>query len=104
MLQQVFTVLIGILGGISVGLQTPIANAMGQQIGSAAGSLIVHVSGAVISGVLVLMRSGENIQDMRQLPWWMFGVGAFGVILFLVIYSKCRTRTAYQPACYPALC
>jgi len=85
MLQQVITVLIGVLGGVSVGLQTPIANAIGQRLGSAGGSFIVHVSGAIISGVLLLMRGGENIQDMRNLPWWMFGVGVFGVVLFLTI-------------------
>ena len=85
MLQQLLTVLIGVLGGISVGLQTPIANAIGQRIGSAGGSFIVHISGAIISGILLLARGGENMQDVRQLPWWIFGVGVFGVILFLTI-------------------
>ncbi len=85
MLQQLLTLFIGILGGISVGLQTPIAGAIGQSLGSSAGSFIVHISGAVLSGLLLLARRGENIQEMRNVPWWTYGVGVFGVILFLTI-------------------
>lgn len=85
MLQQMITLLIGIFGGAMVGMQTPIANAIGQRIGSAGGSLVVHVSGAVISALLLIARGGESIQNIRSVPWWMFGVGIFGVVLFLTI-------------------
>ena len=83
--EQVLTILIGILGGIAVGVQTPIANAIGQRVGGTASSLVVHVSGAIASGLLLMMRGGENIHNLRTLPWWMFGVGIFGVVLYLTI-------------------
>lgn len=82
---QLLTILIGILGGISVGLQTPIANTIGQRLGGASGSLIIHVSGAIFSGILLVSRGGEMLKDWRTLPWWMYGVGIFGVVLFLTI-------------------
>ena len=34
-------------------------------------------------GVLLLARRGENIQDWRELPWYMLGSGVFGLILYL---------------------
>lgn len=61
MLSIVLTVLIGILGGIAVGMQGPIATQMGQRVGSAASSFVVHVSGAFLSGALLLIRGGETI-------------------------------------------
>jgi bacterial/archaeal transporter family-2 protein len=79
------TVLIGTLGGIAVGLQGPIATQMGKRIGSAASSLVVHVSGAILSGMLVLIRGGENIQNWRSLSWYMLGSGVFGLVLYLTI-------------------
>jgi bacterial/archaeal transporter family-2 protein len=83
--EQLLTILIGILGGIAVGVQTPIANSIGQRVGGTASSLVVHLSGAIASGLLLMMRGGENIQNLRTLPWWMFGVGIFGVVLYLTI-------------------
>ncbi len=85
MTQQLLTILIGLLGGASVGIQTPVANIIGQRLGTAASSFAIHASGAVLSGILLLARGGENIRDLRGLSWWMFGVGIFGVILFVTI-------------------
>ncbi len=85
MLSILVTVLIGILGGLCVGLQGPIATQMGRRVGSAASSLVVHVSGAIFSGLLVLFRGGENIQNWRSLSWYMLGSGFFGLVLYLTI-------------------
>lgn len=79
------TVLIGTLGGIAVGIQTPIANIIGQKVGSAASSVVVHVSGLVFSVIILLLYRGENIQNWRALPAWVYIVGLFGVILYLCI-------------------
>ncbi len=85
MLSLVLTILIGILGGISVGLQGPIASQMSQKIGSAASSFVVHVSGAFLSGMLLLARGGEQIKNWRSLSWYMLISGAFGLILYLTL-------------------
>ena len=79
------TVLIGILGGIAVGVQGPIASQMSQRIGSAASSFVVHVSGAILSGMLVLALGGENIRNWRTMSWYMFLSGGFGLILYLTL-------------------
>jgi len=85
MLSITLTVLIGILGGVAVGMQGPIASQMGQRVGSAASSFVVHVSGAILSGILLLARGGENVQNWRSLSWYMLGSGFFGVVLYLTI-------------------
>ena len=85
MANLVLTVLIGILGGIAVGVQGPIASQMSQRIGSAASSFVVHVSGAILSGMLVLALGGENIRNWRTMSWYMFLSGGFGLILYLTL-------------------
>jgi bacterial/archaeal transporter family-2 protein len=79
------TILIGILGGLSVGLQGPIATQMGRRVGSTASSLVVHVSGAILSALLLFFRGGEHIQNWRSLSWYMLGSGFFGLVLYLTI-------------------
>lgn len=85
MLSTLLTALIGTLGGICVGLQGPIATQMGRRVGSVSSSFIVHVSGAFLSGALLLLRGGEQIQNWRSLSWYMFCSGFFGVVLYLTI-------------------
>ncbi len=95
MLPTLVTILIGIIGGVAVGVQSPIANNVGQKVGGAAGSLIVHVSGALLSAVVLIVRGGENIRAIRSLQWWMFGVGFFGVVLYLtIVYTIPRIGVA----------
>ncbi|MGE5138640.1 MAG: DMT family transporter [Rudaea sp.] len=85
MLAILLTVVVGILGGLAVGMQGPIAGAISQRVGGTTSSLIVHVSGAVLSGLLLLARGGEQIGNWRSLSWYMWGAGFFGVVLYLTL-------------------
>lgn len=85
MFENIVTLLVGLIGGIGVGLQSPIAADMSQRVGGAASSLIVHVSGLIFSAVLLAARGGENIAAWRSLPWYAFISGAFGLILYLTL-------------------
>jgi bacterial/archaeal transporter family-2 protein len=78
-------ILIGLIGGAAVGIQSPIAGAMGQRVGGIAGSFIIHVSGAIFSGLFLFLRGGEKIKDWHTLPWYMLAAGIFGLILYLTI-------------------
>jgi transporter family-2 protein len=78
-------IIIGVIGGVAVGLQTPIAGAMGQRIGGTASSFVVHLSGMILSGVLLILRGGEKVRDWYTLPWYMLGAGFLGVVLFQTI-------------------
>ena len=85
MIEYLTIILIGLIGGIAVGIQSPIAGAMGQRIGGTASSFIVHLSGAILSGMLLFLRGGEKIRDWQTLPWYMLIAGIWGVILYLTI-------------------
>lgn len=80
-----WVILIGLLGGVAVGLQSPLAGSMGQRVGGTASSFIIHVSGAIFSGVLLFLRGGERIREWRTLPWYMLAAGIFGLILYQTI-------------------
>ena len=71
MIETIVIVATGLMGGVAVGTQAPIAGAMGQRIGGASSSLIVHLGGAVASLLLVMARRGELIDEWRTLPWYM---------------------------------
>jgi bacterial/archaeal transporter family-2 protein len=85
MLGIILVVLIGLIGGIAVGVQSPIAGAMGQRVGGTASSFIIHLSGMILSGLLLFFRGGEKIKDWHTLPWYMLGAGIFGLILYQTI-------------------
>jgi transporter family-2 protein len=79
------TILIGILGGLAVGTQASVAGEMSRRVGGTATSFIIHLSGAVLSGVLLLARGGEQLHNWRRLSWYMYGAGLFGVLLYLTL-------------------
>jgi len=79
------TVLIGLLGGVAVGTQAPIAGAMSQRVGGAASSLVIHVGGTIASALVLLARGGELIGHWRSLPWYMLGSGTLGIVLYLTL-------------------
>ena len=83
MIEIALVVVIGLMGGAAVGTQAPIAGAMGQRIGGASSSLIVHLGGVIASLALLIVRKGELIHEWRSLPWYMLGCGAFGLVLYL---------------------
>ena len=83
MIELALVAAIGLMGGAAVGTQAPIAGAMGQRIGGASSSLIVHLGGAVASLALLIVRKGELMHEWRSLPWYMLGCGAFGLVLYL---------------------
>ena len=85
MIEIVVTIFIGLIGGVAVGIQGPIVAEMSRRVGGAAGSFIVHASGAALAGVMLALRGGEQIQNWRSLSWYMLGSGALGVILYLTL-------------------
>jgi len=78
-------ILIGLIGGVAVGLQSPISGAMGQRIGPAASSFIIHLGGLIATTALLLARGGEKIRAWHTVPWYMLVAGVFGLVLFLTI-------------------
>lgn len=85
MIETAITILLGVLGGVAVGTQGSMAGEMSRRIGATATSFYIHLSGAFLSGLLLLARRGEQIQNWRKLAWYMYGAGAFGVLLYITL-------------------
>lgn len=85
MSDMALVIVVGLVGGVAVGLQSPIAGAMSQRIGGTASSVVIHASGLVFSLALLALRGGEQIRDWTKLPWYMLGAGIFGLVLYLTI-------------------
>ena len=83
MFEIAITILLGILGGVAVGTQASMAGEMSRRVGGSPTSFIVHLSGAILSGVLLVIRGGEQFHNWRKLSWYMWGAGVFGVVLYL---------------------
>ena len=85
MLEMLPTYVLGLLGGVAVGTQTPVVGLMSMRVGAATSSLIVHLGGALLSGLLLLFRGGEQVDAWRSLPWYMLCSGFVGLVLYLTV-------------------
>jgi bacterial/archaeal transporter family-2 protein len=77
--------LIGLAGGIAVGLQSPLASMMTQRIGVFESIFIVHIGGAVIALIPLLIYSGGKLNQWRTVPWYALLAGAFGLVVIAAV-------------------
>jgi transporter family-2 protein len=78
-------ILIGLAGGVAAGLQTPLVSLISQRLGILESAFIVHLSGAVISLIPLLLLGGGNLAQWRTLPWYALGTGVFGLTVIASI-------------------
>ena len=91
----ILAVIVGLLGGVAVALQGPLASLMSQHVGTMESVFIIHVGGALLAGVLLLAIGGGNLGAWRSVPWYALGAGVFGlVVLSAVSYTIPRIGTA----------
>ena len=81
----ILAVIIGLIGGIAVGLQGPLSSLMSQRIGTMGSVFIIHLGGAVIAGVLLLVLGAGNLGAWRRVPWYALVAGVFGVIVISAV-------------------
>lgn len=71
---------IGLIGGIAIGMQAPMAAIMGQKLGPFESVLVVHVGGAIAVGLVLLFFASGRWDQWQEVPWWAWFAGAMGVI------------------------
>jgi len=74
-------ILIGLIGGVAVGLQSPLASMITQRLGLFESVFIVHLGGAIIALIPLLIYSGGKLSEWRNLPWYALGAGIFGLVV-----------------------
>lgn len=74
-------ILIGLIGGVAVGLQSPLASMITQRLGLFESVFIVHIGGALIALIPLLMYGGGKLSAWRNVPWYALGAGIFGLVV-----------------------
>lgn len=78
-------ILIGLAGGVAVGLQSPMASMITQRLGIFESVFIVHVGGAVVALIPLLLHGGGKLGQWRSVPWYTLGAGIFGLVVIAAI-------------------
>jgi len=73
--------LVGLAGGVAVGLQGPMASMISQRLGIFESVFIVHVGGALIALLPLLLTSGGKLAQWKELPWYTLIAGCFGLVV-----------------------
>jgi transporter family-2 protein len=74
-------ILVGLIGGIAVGLQGPMASMISQRLGIFESVFIVHIGGALIALLPMLVNGGGKLAQWKELPWYTLVAGAFGLLV-----------------------
>ncbi|MBU2645850.1 DMT family transporter [bacterium] len=80
-----FAILFGLIAGSAVALQGPMISLIGQRMGTLESVFIIHLSGAVLSGIPLVVLRGGSLSTWRTLPWYVFFAGGFGMIIVATI-------------------
>lgn len=72
---------IGLIGGVAVGLQGPLASMLSQSMGPLESIFIVHLGGAIASLFPLVLLGGGKLADWRNVPWYTLGAGIFGLVV-----------------------
>jgi transporter family-2 protein len=78
-------ILIGLIGGIAVGIQSPLASLLTQRLGLFESVFIVHSGGALVALIPLIVYSGGKLSQWRSVPWYALGAGVFGLIVIAAI-------------------
>jgi len=76
-----FIIIIGLVGGVSISLQSPMASIISQRLGTLESVFIIHLSGALIALIPLIYFSGGKLNEWRTLPWYTLLAGGFGLIV-----------------------
>ena len=80
-----FIILIGLAGGVAVRLQSPMASMITQRLGTCESVFIIHIGGAVIALIPLLIYGGGKLSQWRSVPWYALGAGVFGLVVIAAI-------------------
>ena len=80
----ILIILVGLAGGIAVGLQSPMASMITQRLGLFESVFIIHVGGAIIALIPMLIY-GSRLSQWRSVPWYVLGAGIFGLVVIAAI-------------------
>lgn len=76
---------IGVIAGVTVGIQAPMASVIGEKLGFLESAFIIHLGGAIVALFLLITLRGGNLGNWREVPWYVYGAGGFGVLVISAV-------------------
>lgn len=74
-------VIVGLMGGMAVGLQAPLATIINQRLGVLESVFIVHLGGLLAVAIPLLVLGGGKLGLWQTVPWYALLAGLLGVII-----------------------
>lgn len=75
-----FIILVGLIGGMAIGVQSPMSSILSQRMGVLESIFIVHIGGA-IAVLFPMLANGSKLGQWRSVPWYTLGAGVFGLVV-----------------------
>lgn len=72
---------IGLVGGVAIGLQAPLASMIGQRLGVLESVFIVHLGGTIAAAVALLFLGSGRLGGWHAVPPYALLSGVLGVIV-----------------------
>lgn len=76
---------VAFLGGLAIGVQSPLASLMSQRVGSLESAFIVHLGGALLASVPLIVMGGGQLGRWREVPSYALWSGGLGLVLIAAI-------------------
>lgn len=74
-------IIVAVMGGIAVVLQSQFVGLLDQGVGSIESVFITYVSGAVLIGLIMLLLGGGNLGAWKSVPWYALTAGVVGLVI-----------------------
>ena len=88
-------ILVALAGGVAVALQGPLASMLSQRLGILESIFIIHVGGALLTLIPLVLIGGGRLGQWRSAPWYALCAGVFGVVVLgAVSYTIPRVGVA----------
>lgn len=74
-------VLIAMIGGVAISLQSLFSGVIGSKVGVAESIFIVHAGGMLLAAVIIAFLRGGNLAAWNTVPWYTLTAGFLGVVI-----------------------
>jgi bacterial/archaeal transporter family-2 protein len=78
---QIFSILIALLAGTIVAVQTSLLNVAGKQLGAINTGLLSLAFGGFVALALILIKRGIDPAQLRVSIWYVVGAGGMGILI-----------------------
>ena len=78
-------ILVALAGGVAVALQSPLASMLSQRLGVLESIFIIHIGGALLTLVPLVLIGGGRLGQWRSAPWYALCAGVFGVVVIAAV-------------------